>query len=40
LDIMYDLPSMSNVSKVVLDVAGGSGEIKPIVVYTDVSRAA
>jgi ATP-dependent Clp protease ATP-binding subunit ClpX len=36
LDIMFDLPSMSNVSKVVLDANGTNGEIKPIVIYADV----
>ncbi|RFC36617.1 MAG: ATP-dependent Clp protease ATP-binding subunit ClpX [Candidatus Nitrotoga sp. SPKER] len=40
LDIMYDLPSMDNVSKVVLDVSNTNGEIKPIVIYADTSRAA
>ncbi len=40
LDIMYDLPSMENVSKVVLDVSSANGEIKPIVIYADTSRAA
>jgi len=40
LDIMYDLPSMDNVSKVVLDVSSANGEIKPIVIHTDTSRAA
>nr|WP_305855925.1 ATP-dependent Clp protease ATP-binding subunit ClpX [Candidatus Nitrotoga sp. 1052] len=40
LDIMYDLPSMENVSKVVLDVNSTNGEIKPIVIYADTSRAA
>jgi ATP-dependent Clp protease ATP-binding subunit ClpX len=40
LDIMYDLPSMDNVSKVVLDVSSINGEIKPIVIYADTSRAA
>nr|WP_277956828.1 ATP-dependent Clp protease ATP-binding subunit ClpX [Candidatus Nitrotoga sp. HW29] len=40
LDIMYDLPSMDNVSKVVLDVSATNGEIKPIVIYADTSRAA
>jgi ATP-dependent Clp protease ATP-binding subunit ClpX len=40
LDIMYDLPSMDNVSKVVLDVSSANGEIKPIVIYADTSRAA
>ena len=36
LDIMFDLPSMNNVSKVVLDASGTNGEIKPIVMYADV----
>ena len=40
LDIMYDLPSMENVSKVVLDVNGINGEIEPIVIYADTSKAA
>lgn len=40
LDIMYDLPSMDNVSKVVLEVNGTNGEIKPVVIYADASRAA
>jgi len=40
LDVMYDLPSMDNVSKVVLDVSSANGEIKPIVIYADTSRAA
>ncbi|MBK8570927.1 MAG: ATP-dependent Clp protease ATP-binding subunit ClpX [Nitrosomonadales bacterium] len=40
LDIMYDLPSMDNVSKVVLDVSSINDEIKPIVIYADTSRAA
>lgn len=40
LDIMYDLPSMDNVSKVALDVSSTNGEIKPIVIHTDTSRAA
>ena len=40
LDVMYDLPSMENVSKVVLDKADASGEIKPFVVYADTPIAA
>jgi ATP-dependent Clp protease ATP-binding subunit ClpX len=39
LDVMFDLPSMENVSKVVLD-DGASGEIKPIVIYADAHMAA
>jgi ATP-dependent Clp protease ATP-binding subunit ClpX len=33
LDVMYDLPSMQNVSKVVLDDAVVRGESKPFIVY-------
>ncbi len=40
LDVMFDLPSMENVSKVVLDEPGPSGEIKPILIYTDAHKAA
>jgi ATP-dependent Clp protease ATP-binding subunit ClpX len=40
LDVMFDLPSMDNVSKVVLDDTGPAGEIKPIVIYADTHKAA
>ena len=40
LDIMFDLPSMKNVSKVVLDASGANGDIKPIVMYADETKAA
>ena len=40
LDVMFDLPSMDNVSKVVLDEASMTGEIKPIVIYADTHKAA
>ncbi|HEY5995134.1 MAG TPA: ATP-dependent Clp protease ATP-binding subunit ClpX [Gallionellaceae bacterium] len=41
LDIMYNLPSMENVEKVVLDGSvGPKGEIKPIVMYADTPKAA
>ena len=40
LDVMFDLPSVENVSKVVLDEAGSTGEIKPIVIYADTPKAA
>ncbi|HEY9544820.1 MAG TPA: ATP-dependent Clp protease ATP-binding subunit ClpX [Solimonas sp.] len=33
LDVMYDLPSMENVSKVVVDEAVVKGEAKPFIVY-------
>jgi ATP-dependent Clp protease ATP-binding subunit ClpX len=39
LDTMFDLPSMQNVSKVVLD-ENSAGEIKPIVMYVDTPKAA
>ena len=40
LDVMFDLPSMDNVSKVVLDETSATGEIKPIIIYADTSKAA
>ena len=40
LDIMFDLPSIESVSKVVLDENSASGEIKPIVIYADATKAA
>ncbi|MGQ0621564.1 MAG: ATP-dependent Clp protease ATP-binding subunit ClpX [Panacagrimonas sp.] len=36
LDVMYDLPSMQNVSKVVIDEAVVLGESKPFIVYENV----
>ncbi|MEQ1555623.1 MAG: ATP-dependent Clp protease ATP-binding subunit ClpX, partial [Gallionella sp.] len=38
LDVMFDLPSMNNVSKVVLDET--AGEIKPLIIYSDAHKAA
>ncbi len=38
LDVMFDLPSMQNVSKVVLDEI--AGEIKPLIIYSDEHKAA
>ncbi|OGT12761.1 MAG: ATP-dependent protease ATP-binding subunit ClpX, partial [Gallionellales bacterium RIFOXYB12_FULL_54_9] len=40
LDVMFDLPSMENVSKVVLDESNAEGEIKPLIVYADTPIAA
>jgi len=40
LDVMFDLPSMENVSKVVLDEMPVTGEIKPIIIYSDEHKAA
>ncbi len=39
LDIMFDLPSAENVSKVVLD-ENGAGEVAPVVMYADTPKAA
>ncbi|MGH8605129.1 MAG: ATP-dependent Clp protease ATP-binding subunit ClpX, partial [Gammaproteobacteria bacterium] len=33
LDIMYDLPSLDGVAKVVIDEAAISGETKPLTIY-------
>jgi ATP-dependent Clp protease ATP-binding subunit ClpX len=33
MDVMYDLPSMQNVTKVVVDEAVVRGEVKPFIVY-------
>jgi ATP-dependent Clp protease ATP-binding subunit ClpX len=35
LDTMFDLPSMENVSKVVIDESAISGDGKPILIYAD-----
>jgi len=40
LDTMFDLPSMENVEKVVLDKNSSSGEIQPVVMYADTPKAA
>jgi len=40
LDTMFDLPSMDNVEKVMLDGNGGNGDIRPIVMYADTPKAA
>ena len=42
LDTMYDLPSMDNVSKIVVDEAVIKGESKPFLIYegADISKAA
>ncbi len=40
LDVMFDLPSMNNVTKVVLDETAGTGEIKPLIIYSDAHKAA
>ncbi len=40
LDVMFDLPSMDNVSKVVLDETGLKGEIKPVIICSDTHKVA
>jgi ATP-dependent Clp protease ATP-binding subunit ClpX len=40
LDIMYDLPSMENVSKVVIDEGVIKGESEPLLIYEDSSEVA
>jgi ATP-dependent Clp protease ATP-binding subunit ClpX len=40
LDIMYDLPSLQNVMKVVVDESVILGETQPILIYSDQARTA
>jgi ATP-dependent Clp protease ATP-binding subunit ClpX len=40
LDIMYDLPSLENVSKVVIDYNAVNDDIKPILIYSDQAKVA
>jgi ATP-dependent Clp protease ATP-binding subunit ClpX len=40
LDTMFELPSIKNVDKVVLDENSANGEIQPIVMYADEHKAA
>ena len=42
LDTMYDLPSLKNVSKVVVDESAINGESRPLVIYegSDIPKAA
>ncbi len=40
LDTMFDLPSIQNVEKVLLDKNSASNEIQPIVMYADTTKAA
>ncbi|HWQ39089.1 MAG TPA: ATP-dependent Clp protease ATP-binding subunit ClpX [Burkholderiales bacterium] len=40
LDIMYDLPSMANVEKVVIDDGMIDGDAKPILIYSDQPKVA
>lgn len=40
LDIMYDLPSLENVTKVVIDYNSTNDDIKPILIYSDQPKVA
>ena len=40
LDVMYDLPSMENVEKVVVDEGMIAGDAKPILIYSDRPKVA
>lgn len=40
LDIMYDLPSLENVTKVVIDYNSTNEDIKPILIYSDQPKVA
>lgn len=40
LDVMFDLPSLENVEKVVLDENGTDGGVKPLVIYADNHKVA
>ncbi|MCB1984989.1 MAG: ATP-dependent Clp protease ATP-binding subunit ClpX [Burkholderiales bacterium] len=40
LDIMYDLPSLENVTKVVIDYNAANEDIKPILIYSDQQKVA
>ena len=40
LDTMFDLPSLENVIKVVVDRGSIEGDIKPILIYSDKDKAA
>jgi ATP-dependent Clp protease ATP-binding subunit ClpX len=40
LDIMFDLPSLSNVQKVVVDDGANSGDGKPLLIYSDQPKVA
>jgi ATP-dependent Clp protease ATP-binding subunit ClpX len=40
LDIMFDLPSLSNVQKVVVDEGCISGDTKPLLIYSDQPKVA
>jgi ATP-dependent Clp protease ATP-binding subunit ClpX len=40
LDIMYELPSLKNVQKVVVDENAIDGDGKPLVIYADTPKVA
>ena len=40
LDIMYDLPSIKNVAKVVMDSNSVNDDIQPIIIYAENAKVA
>ena len=40
LDTMFDLPSMSNVRKAVIDEGTITGDVKPLLIYSDQPKVA
>jgi ATP-dependent Clp protease ATP-binding subunit ClpX len=40
LDTMFDLPSMENVVKVVIDEGAGGEDVRPILIYSDQPKIA
>jgi ATP-dependent Clp protease ATP-binding subunit ClpX len=40
LDIMFDLPSLANVQKVVVDEGSIAGDAKPLLIYSDQPKVA
>ena len=40
LDIMFDLPSLNNVHKVVVDESAVTGDGKPLLIYSDPPKVA
>ena len=40
LDTMFDLPSMENVVKVVIDEGAGGEDVRPILIYADQPKIA
>jgi len=40
LDTMFDLPSLENVAKVVIDYGSVNSDVKPILIYSDKPKVA